>query len=152
MSCRFYVIWGDVIRGCYRRYQGGRAPQLEESDREEDVVESGAQSDDPTEDMTLAMSVMPTPVKSPRARIMEDEAIKRPRGRPPKKRIAPNITGKRADVAAGKDSEDENFDIGGYTDLDNSDSGVEHRPPKPTLATQRKGTHLQITVPYDLCP
>lgn len=137
-SCRSYVLWGDVIRGCYRRHQGGKAPQLEESDSEEDVVEAGAQSDDPTEDLIPAVPVMPTPVKSLRARIMEGEAVKKPRGRPPKKRITPEsfpaATSARLTVAF----EDENFDIGGYTDLDNSGSEVEHRPSKPTLATQRK--------------
>lgn len=128
-SCRSYVLWGDVIRGCYRRHQGGKVLQLEESDREEGTVEDGAQAD-PTEDLI--------PAKPPHVRIMEDEVVKRSRGRPPKKRITSDVGIKRAAVVAGKDSEDENFDIGGFTDLDDSDSEMELRPPKPTLAKQRK--------------
>jgi structure-specific endonuclease subunit SLX1 len=43
-SCREYVLWGDVIRGCYRRYAGGTAvepdpdPELQE---EAEILESG---------------------------------------------------------------------------------------------------------------
>lgn len=137
-SCRSYLLWGDVIRGCYRRHQGGKASQLEESDREQGASEDGTWSDDPTEDLIPTMPVMPAPVKPPRVRIMEGEAVKRPRGRPSKKHIASNVTIKRAAVVAGNGSEGENFDIGGFTDLDDSGSEMEHRPPKPTLPKQRK--------------
>ncbi|KAK7676421.1 hypothetical protein QCA50_020639, partial [Cerrena zonata] len=40
-KCHTYVLWGDVIRGCYRRRKGG-ADLIEDPDPEEDFGESEA--------------------------------------------------------------------------------------------------------------
>jgi len=132
-SCKSYLLWGDVIRGCYRRHQGGKVPQLEESDREEDSVEAEAQNDDPTED---PIPTVPVPVKTRRVRITKGETAKRSRVRSPNKPHNPKNTTKRVPTVAEKDSESEKFDIGGFTDLDDSGSEMERRPPKPTPAKQ----------------
>ncbi|TBU53631.1 hypothetical protein BD310DRAFT_138826 [Dichomitus squalens] len=29
-SCNTYILWGDIIRGCYRRRSGGETPELEQ--------------------------------------------------------------------------------------------------------------------------
>ena len=137
-SCRSYVLWGDVIRGCYRRHQGGKAPQLEQSDCEEDAVEAEAQSEDPAEDLIPTIYAIPVPVKTPRARVAKGGTVKRPRGKLPKKPPTSKVTTKRVVTVAGKDSAGESFDIGGFTDLDDSESGVERRLPEPTSARQRK--------------
>jgi len=131
-SCKSYVLWGDVIRGCYRRHQGGKAPELEESDGEEDGVEAEAQSDVPME------PAVPAPRKAPRSRIARDEIVKKPRGRPPKKPPSTKPTIKRAPAMTENISGGENFDIDGFTDLDDSESEVERRLPKPTPVRQRK--------------
>lgn len=137
-SCRSCVLWGNVIRGCYRRHQGGKAPQLEESDREDDI-EAEAQSDDSTEDSVPMIPVMPVPKKASRVRTATGETAKRPRGRPPKKTPgSAKVVTKRAATVAKDDSEGENFDIGGFTDLDDSESEVERRLPKPTPVRKRK--------------
>lgn len=133
MSCRSYVLWGDVIRGCYRRSQGNKAPQLEESDREEGGIEAEVQSD---EDLIPMIPVVPTPRKTSRIRVTKGEIAKRPRGK--KTPNSSNATTKRAAAVTKNDSGGENFDIDGFTDLDDSESEVEHRPPKPTLVRQRK--------------
>ena len=137
-SCKTYVLWGDVIRGCYRRHQGGKAPELEESDSEEDGVETEAQSDDPMEDIVRTIPVVPSLRKKPRARVARDGIVKQSRGRPPKKPSSAKPTTKRATALTETNSGGENFDIDGFTDLDDSESEVERRPPKPTPVRQRK--------------
>ena len=132
------MLWGDVIRGCYRRHQGGKAPEQEESDGEEDGVEAEAQSDVPMEDIAPAIPVVPAPRKTPHTRVARDEIVKRPRGRPPKKPTRTRPTTKRATTVTEHDSEGENFDIDGFTDLDDSESEAERRPPKPTPVRRRK--------------
>ena len=137
-SCQSYVLWGDVIRGCYRRRQGGKAPQLEESDREEDSVEGEAQSDDSTENLAPTKPVKPAPGKTPRARIAKDVTVMKPPGRPPKKPPRSKVTTRRTAAVPKSNSGSENFDIGGFTDLDDSESEVEHPPPRSTTVRQRK--------------
>ena len=137
-SCGSYTLWGDVIRGCYRRHQGGEAPQLEESDREEGDIEAEAQSDDPAEDVVPTIPVVPVPKKAPRTRVAKGETIKRPRGRPPKKNPSSKATTKRAPAVIKNDSGGENFVIGGFTDLDDSESDVERHLSKPTPFGQGK--------------
>jgi len=136
--CKSYVLWGDVIRGCYRRHQGGKAPELEESNGEEDGVEAEAQSDDPMEDLVPIIPMAPAPRKTPRSRVARDGTVKKPRGRPPKNPPSTRPTTKRATVVTEDDSGGENFDIGGFTDLDDSEGEVERRPPKPTPVRQGK--------------
>lgn len=44
-SCHEYILWGDVIRGCYRRLKGGVVEpeeELEDEDEDEADVESAA--------------------------------------------------------------------------------------------------------------
>ena len=138
MSCRSYVLWGDVIRGCYRRHQGGKAPQPEESDREEGDIETEAQSDDPPEGLMPTIPVELAPRKTPRPRAARGETAKRTRGKASKKTPSSKATTKQAAAMAKNDSGGENFDIGGFTDLDGSESEVEPRPPKPTPVRQIK--------------
>ena len=121
-SCRSYVLWGDIIRGCYRRHQGDKASQPEESDREIDDIEAEAQSDDPAENL---MPVAPTPVKAPRIRVARGKRVKR-------SQTSKAITTKRAPPVVESDSGSENFDIGGFTDLDDSENEAERRSSKLT--------------------
>jgi hypothetical protein len=72
---------------------------------------------------------IPVPAKMPRVRAKGGETVKRLRGRLPKK-FDNSRTAKRVPAVAGKESETENFDIGGFTDLDDSGSEMERRPPK----------------------
>ena len=89
------------------------------------------------EDLIPTMPAVPVPVKAPRARVTKGETVKKPRGRPPKGPHNSKATIKRVPTVDVEDSGGENFDIGGFTDLD-SESEVEHRPPKPTPARQGK--------------
>lgn len=134
--CRSYVLWGDVVRGCYRRHQGGKTPQVEESDREEGDTEAEARSDDPKEDLIPEIPAVPAPAKAPRTRVARGETTKRPRGRPPKQ--LPSLEVEGAPTAIERDSANESFDIGGFTDMDDSESDVERRMKKPTPLRQRK--------------
>ena len=29
-TCNTYILWGDIIRGCYRRREGGATPEADE--------------------------------------------------------------------------------------------------------------------------
>ncbi|OBZ77009.1 Structure-specific endonuclease subunit SLX1 [Grifola frondosa] len=45
-SCHSYILWGDIIRGCYRRRMGGVTPQQEaEEDQNHDQI-FGSDADD----------------------------------------------------------------------------------------------------------
>lgn len=70
---------------------------------------------------------VPGRVKVPRARVAKDETVKRRPGRPPKTKKPPSskVTTKRATAAIKTDSPGENFDISGFTDLDDSENEVE---------------------------
>jgi len=82
--------------------------------------------------------VVPAPRKTQRAGVVKGKMVKKPRSGPPKKLPSSKVTAKRAAAVTENDSGVENFDIDGFTDLDDSESGAEHRPPKPTPARQRK--------------
>lgn len=135
-SCGSYVLWGDVIRGCYRRHQGGQAPQLEESDRDGDGIEAEVQNADPAEDLIPSIPLMPTSVKAPCPRVATSGVTKS--GRPPKKTPSSAFTTKVASAVTEGDSGCENFDIRGFTDLEDSEEEMERRPPRPTPARKKK--------------
>lgn len=72
-SCRTYILWGDVIRGCYRRHAGGKVT-LEEEEEETEGEEAEAESRELSD--SDAMDVDDGPVAAP--------PLKRGRGRPRK--------------------------------------------------------------------
>ncbi|KAI0089436.1 hypothetical protein BDY19DRAFT_103460 [Irpex rosettiformis] len=60
-SCGEYTLWGDIIRGCYRRHTGGAVIDEEDEDASEDeldaVVENEATDDASEDDLLAAMPV-----------------------------------------------------------------------------------------------
>lgn len=66
------------------------------------------------------MPVEPTPVKTPRARVAKGKTAKR------SQRSKTMVT-KRAPPVVENDSGGEDFDIRGFTDLDDSESDLERR-------------------------
>lgn len=81
---------------------------------------------------------VPPPAKTPRTRATKAETAKRPRGRPPRKPPSSMIAAKRTADVTEKDSGGEAFDIGGFTDLSDSESEVERRPLKLTPAGRQR--------------
>lgn len=75
-SCRTYILWGDVIRGCYRR-RGDDAPQLEEDDMEDEEEQS-------LEDAENG----PPPTRRPSKKARGKTASRRRGGAAPRKRPA----------------------------------------------------------------
>lgn len=44
-SCSKYTLWGDVIRGCYRRHAGGAVPEEDDDDNLEEEVSAATEND-----------------------------------------------------------------------------------------------------------
>ena len=70
------------------------------------------------EDLALVMPVVPAPKKTPRVRAAKGGTVKEPRSKLPKKPPRPKTATKRAATTTKNDSGGENFDIDGFTDLD----------------------------------
>ncbi|KAH9931523.1 uncharacterized protein B0H18DRAFT_929566 [Fomitopsis serialis] len=75
-SCRTYILWGDVIRGCYRR-RGDDAPQPESDGMEDEEAQS-------LEDAEI---VLP-PTRQPSKKALGKTASRRRGGAAPRKRPA----------------------------------------------------------------
>jgi len=69
-SCHTYILWGDLVRGCYRRQKGGAVPDSEpESERDSDGRElSGSQTDNEESDRDMAKAPAASPAKRGRGR------------------------------------------------------------------------------------
>ncbi|KAI0703046.1 hypothetical protein BC835DRAFT_1263322 [Cytidiella melzeri] len=88
-SCGKFTLWGDIIRGCYRRDAGGAIVEEEEEDaspEERKSILDNEASDDATED-DLQIAV---PNKKPSRRAKPSTG--RPRGRPRKSITATTVT------------------------------------------------------------
>ena len=110
-SCNNYILWGDVIRGCYRRREGGVVPdaELEDADDRDDLGQLfGADFEDEDD----ASPELTKPPARPRTK-------KRARSR------AVPSTSKRAPystlAAQVSDAEREHFDLDAISSDSNSD-------------------------------
>ncbi|OJT12213.1 Structure-specific endonuclease subunit slx1 [Trametes pubescens] len=110
-SCHSYILWGDVIRGCYRRHQGGATPENEpeEPDDQEDGL---AQLLGEAAEEELEGPSQPKPRKPAGPPL----PTKRGRGRPPKAKPAPFST------VASSDGEHEHFDLNAISSCSEEDS------------------------------
>ncbi|KAG8966844.1 Slx4p interacting protein [Tulasnella sp. 419] len=72
-DCKEYVLWGDVVKGCYRRNKGVMGAVVEEA---KDMSEEEEGSEDDTEEGSES--------SSDEENSETDVPVKRPRGRPPK--------------------------------------------------------------------
>jgi len=77
-SCKKYTLWGDIVRGAYRRLKGGQKA-VEEEANELSEEEEGSEDEDLSEDGSDAGSATSTKGKG---KMVVKE--KTPRGRPPK--------------------------------------------------------------------
>ncbi|KAL0956180.1 hypothetical protein HGRIS_002340 [Hohenbuehelia grisea] len=99
-ECRSYILWGDIVRGCYRRAAGGLAPILD------DDIAEGAQEDtgalfDSDSDNAIEMRALGMPAESPKRR-----------GRPPKEGIRTSLpTASRRRNQGLQSEEGEIFDL-----------------------------------------
>ena len=141
-SCNGYVLWGDVIRGCYRRREGGATPEAEqddanEQDEGEDLREQlfGDQREDEDE------AALPRPGRS----VTSSRTIKQSKARG----AAPSVSKPaRLSTLASCSSSDEreHFDLdnisGESSDEQDSDDGRPqwHSVLPPKSARSRQGS------------
>ncbi|KAI0073620.1 hypothetical protein K474DRAFT_1603049 [Panus rudis PR-1116 ss-1] len=121
-SCNTYTLWGDVIRGCYRRLKGGAIQADEEPELEGEIQgdqTDALASDDDGIEATVARTKSTLP-KQKRA------TVTRPRSPVP----GPS---KAAKPPSGQSSPEEFFDLNAISSDDESD-GV----PKPPVSPQRR--------------
>ncbi|KAI0827275.1 hypothetical protein BC628DRAFT_1433374 [Trametes gibbosa] len=127
-ECHSYILWGDVIRGCYRRHQGGVAPEneLEDEDDQEDPL-GQLFSDDDNDDEPLPEAA---PKRGPKTKAKGKgpaqprataPKAKRPRGRPPSSASKPASFSTVASAHASSD-EREHFDLDAISSCDEEDS------------------------------
>ena len=71
-SCHSYILWGDIIRGCYRRRDGGVTPdaELEDADdREEDMGQLfGGEIEDEAANLPLSPGKSSAPARGTKKR------------------------------------------------------------------------------------
>ncbi|KZT64115.1 hypothetical protein DAEQUDRAFT_733083 [Daedalea quercina L-15889] len=118
-SCRTYVLWGDIIRGCYRR-RGEDAPDME-SDHDEDLSGEESQSCEDADD------VPPSPRR--RSRKTLGKKSTKPHGAATQKK-------RSAILAQENSSEGEFFDLNNVS----GDSEEDALDERPLRATSRRGT------------
>ncbi|PIL28766.1 hypothetical protein GSI_08810 [Ganoderma sinense ZZ0214-1] len=127
-SCNDYILWGDLVRGCYRRREGGVTPEVEQDDgdeQDEDEDLGGQLFSDQREDEDDVV-----PPKASRS-ITSRRTIKQSKARgagPSASKPAPFST-----LAPPSSSDErEHFDLdnisGGSSDEQESDDGRPHPP------------------------
>ncbi|RDX52473.1 hypothetical protein OH76DRAFT_160793 [Lentinus brumalis] len=140
-SCGTYVLWGDVIRGCYRRREGGVVPdaELEDADDRDDLGQLfGADFEDEDEDAAPGPS---KPSAPPRTK----KRVK-PRAGPSKSKGAPYST-----LAAHASSDErEHFDLDAISSgSDEQESDIDERPqwhsPTKTKPSSRPSSSKTIS-------
>ncbi|KAI0332172.1 hypothetical protein GY45DRAFT_1247211 [Cubamyces sp. BRFM 1775] len=67
VDCQTYVLWGDIIRGCYRRHKGGATPEdePEEVNDPDDVMSEPSCEEEEPEVSIPPKAVIPPRVKGP---------------------------------------------------------------------------------------
>lgn len=106
-SCHEYILWGDVIRGCYRRQKGG-VVQPEEADTEgEDETEASALSeelealtDEHIHDTEQSVPSEPKGKKRKASTSTQDKATVKPKPKSAKRTKNTNIVGPDASPQA----------------------------------------------------
>ncbi|KAI0649833.1 hypothetical protein C8Q79DRAFT_350476 [Trametes meyenii] len=116
-ACHSYILWGDIIRGCYRRRQGGVAPEneLEEPDDQEgrpgQLFGEAGEEEVELEGASKRRKAASQPRPATK---------KRPRGRPPS---ASKPASYSTVASRESSSEREHFDLDAISTCDEESSG-----------------------------
>ncbi|KAH9851034.1 hypothetical protein C2E23DRAFT_925964 [Lenzites betulinus] len=124
-QCHSYVLWGDVIRGCYRRHQGGVALEQDLADEDDQEDRLGQLFSDGEEDPLPEAegSAKRAPKTKAKAKRPAQPKVKpkRPRGRPPLSASKPASFSTAASPHASSD-EREHFDLDAISSCDEETS------------------------------
>lgn len=123
MSCNDYILWGDVIRGCYRRQAA-----LESNGQHPDVASDDMFLSDEDEDVVLE----DTPVKKRRA-----SWSKSPR----------SMKGKQRAQESSQSSEGESFDFTNLNSSSESDVATPLAKRKPGRPRKHPGVFSSVVTP-----
>ncbi|EKM57134.1 uncharacterized protein PHACADRAFT_172822 [Phanerochaete carnosa HHB-10118-sp] len=127
-ACKIYVLWGDVVRGCYRIHKGGAVEVLEDSEDEMSEEDEGMDTDADTDAMDVDSekhSELKTPKEKGKAkpRVI---ATTKPRGRSRKAVDAKEPKAKDSRIKPARVPVPAIEEEGEFFDIDNigsSDSG-----------------------------
>ncbi|CCO31008.1 Structure-specific endonuclease subunit SLX1 [Rhizoctonia solani AG-1 IB] len=133
--CEQYTLWGDVIRGCYRRARGGLQQPTSEHELEEDEDEENAQLDDVLSRHLETLQIGGSSQKAssaPKTRATVSKSRSNP---------APRMTKRRAQKAKVVDPDVEDFaaemDAIECDTEDSEPAGPSRKQQKPAKAVQR---------------
>ncbi|KAI9060064.1 hypothetical protein FKP32DRAFT_1656902 [Trametes sanguinea] len=138
-ACHSYILWGDVIRGCYRRHKGGVVPENEPEapeDREDGLDDSPASKDGDTEEVERARAVAKS-TQRPRSKKAPTRRV------PSASQAAPYSTSSRPAVQ----DEQEHVDLDIISSCDEEDSDDElpwaRHPVRQQPLVHRGGPHSE---------
>lgn len=125
-QCLEYVLWGDIVRGCYRRRTGGYGAAVDQSAIVEEAEQEAGDGGEVLEEVLKAH-----PKSSPRKR--KSPAAKTAKTASPKRR--------NKKIQASSESEGEFFDLDGVSGSDSVSSHLSRsshtaKEPKPSPHTR----------------
>ncbi|KZT28272.1 hypothetical protein NEOLEDRAFT_1087264 [Neolentinus lepideus HHB14362 ss-1] len=132
-SCNTYVLWGDVVKGCYRRKTDG-VPSLPLDDDDDDAAEDDGEI---LGDVEENEEVEPSPPVTPWKRAA-------PKTQKPRKVAAGRAKGKDVTTAVHQDEEREFFDLSGISSTSSDDERQLIKPRTPTRPTMKKRTVASV--------
>ncbi|KAG5646817.1 hypothetical protein DXG03_002194 [Asterophora parasitica] len=128
--CNTYTLWGDVIRGCYRRKVGGITPE------EDDMTDhSMGMNQDQVEGELCDSDSVPGPPRSPlkkpvKQKTKSQNLVAQPRSKSTLKKGA-----RKTDVASSSEGESFDFDVSSSDEPSTATPRKRGRPPKSSSPT-----------------
>ena len=141
-SCGTYTLWGDVIRGCFRRREGGATLEAEPEDQEDDT---GELFDDNVQHNDTGQ---PSALAPPRTK--KTKSVKPgPKGRAARA----TKSARQLSTLAPRASSDEGeyFDLNAISSCDEEQSSGDERPPwLPTKASSKPHSSPAVLGEWDM--
>ncbi|CAE7189762.1 unnamed protein product [Rhizoctonia solani] len=146
--CGQYTLWGDVIRGCYRRARGGLQPPTSDKESEEEDNEHGIEPEDNLSSHFEDLQISERPRKARTA-----TAIRATTSRKDKPTSTRRVTRRSALKEDAVDSDVEDFGAemdAIQDDTEDSEPARSSRKRGETTSRQRASIPIEVDRPRDL--